>query len=603
MRTNPAEVTLAEVRDKVAEAAKRPHPRLFAGCEGEALRRKIAADPAMADYFTCIRVLADQTLATPLLERKMTGRRLLSVSRACLDRMFALGFAWRVTGERKYARRAAAEALAVCRFTDWNPSHFLDTAEMSLAVALCLDWLYDTLAPGERDELALSLIEKGLKASEASNGWVSASNNWGQVCHGGMTAAALAVMEKDPELAARIIHQAVTHVPLSMAVYAPDGGYPEGPGYWHYGTIYNVLLIECLESGLCTDFGLSRLPGFGETGVYIQVAMGPGFDNFNYADGWAGKSASTLVYWFANRFGIPVNPALTPALEAEWHARAIGKPDPKAVRQGRFEAEFLFAGLKKDPKGKGPLPPLDWQDRGEVPIAVHRGSWDSPNALYVGIKAGSPSHNHGQMDSGSFVLDALGVRWAEDLGAEDYERIESRGMNLWNREQESDRWRIFRLGTASHNTLVVDGQQQIAGGKALITAFSDDPASPSTIIDLTPNYADQAAAVTRTFSLPQRQRVEIRDRLAGLKPGSRVRWGMVTRAAIGITGSQATLKQEGKALALTAEGAGEAPWRIYNTATPPAEWDSPNPGTAMIGFEVEAPASGALEFVVSLLPL
>jgi len=44
-----------------------------------------------------------------------------------------------------------------------------------------------------------------------------------------------------------------------MAVYAPDGGYPEG--VWGYGTTFNVLLIEMLENGLGTDFGLSEQEG------------------------------------------------------------------------------------------------------------------------------------------------------------------------------------------------------------------------------------------------------------------------------------------------------------------------------------------------------
>ena len=93
-------------------------------------------------------------------------------------------------------------------------------------------------------------------------GWVQATNNWGQVCHGGLTAGALAVLEDEPDLAARTVHSAIHNVTSSMAVYEPRGSYPEGPGYWSYGTSYNVVLIAALESTLGTDFGLSRAPGF-----------------------------------------------------------------------------------------------------------------------------------------------------------------------------------------------------------------------------------------------------------------------------------------------------------------------------------------------------
>ena len=35
--------------------------------------------------------------------------------------------------------------LAVSRFTDWNPTHFLDVGEMVMALAIGYDWLYDSL--------------------------------------------------------------------------------------------------------------------------------------------------------------------------------------------------------------------------------------------------------------------------------------------------------------------------------------------------------------------------------------------------------------------------------------------------------------------------
>ena len=36
-----------------------------------------------------------------------------------------------------------------------------------------------------------------------------------------------------------------------------------------------------------------------------------------------------------------------------------------------------------------------------------------------------------------------------DLGPEDYFRIESRKMSLWNMSQNSDRWKIFRQQAAA----------------------------------------------------------------------------------------------------------------------------------------------------------
>jgi len=86
-----------------------------------------------------IREQTEALLAAPLLERVLEGRRLLAVSRECLNRIALLDFGWRLSGDDRLVARVVREVLAVCGFHDWNPSHFLDTAEMSLAVAWALD--------------------------------------------------------------------------------------------------------------------------------------------------------------------------------------------------------------------------------------------------------------------------------------------------------------------------------------------------------------------------------------------------------------------------------------------------------------------------------
>jgi hypothetical protein len=52
--------------------------------------------------------------------------------------------------------------------------------------------------------------------------------NWNQVCHSGLVVGALAIAEREPELARRIVDRAVRYVPKAGAVYAPDGSTPKG---------------------------------------------------------------------------------------------------------------------------------------------------------------------------------------------------------------------------------------------------------------------------------------------------------------------------------------------------------------------------------------
>lgn len=599
----PPSANIEEVRGWVKRAPS-THPRLLIDAEGlVALRESIKGDPLREKIAEVVVHQAELLLESAPIERKLKGRRLLGQSRRCIQRVLALSMAYHLTGEMKYVRRCEEELLAVARFKDWNPSHFLDVGEMTFGLAIGYDWLYEELDPQAREEIRGAIVEKSLTLpfGDQDYWWVKATNNWGQVCHAGLVAGALAVMEHEPELAARTVHSAITHVTRSMAVYEPSGSYPEGPGYWGYGTGYNVLLIASLESVLGTDFGLSFAPGFDETGAYPRLMTGSSGRYFNYADGGWRRGPQPALSWFAARYGRP-----------DWLIGEIELLDErldswreKPEQAGRFaplSLLWLARGAKASAASRVALP-LHWRGDGHVPITIHRSSWTDPDAVFVGIKAGSPSANHGHMDVGSFVLDADGVRWSHDIGAEGYHGIEARGMNLWSRRQDSDRWKIFRLNNHSHSTLVIDGALQHVPGKGKIIAFSDDPERAHTIIDMSELYP--GVRVRRGIRLLSSKQVIIQDELQGLKPGTRVRWGMLTLGEAGKEGGRSLELTQGNAslslLRISPTGDVQG-WRVIDSETPRNEWDSPNPGTAMVAFEALAPDSGELTLCVWITP-
>ena len=84
-------------------------------------------------------------LGLPVNER-VVGTAFAGNLRENLRRILFLGFAYRMTGEKRYSDRAEAEMLKAASFSDWNPSHFLDVAEMTAALAIGYDWLYPKLS-------------------------------------------------------------------------------------------------------------------------------------------------------------------------------------------------------------------------------------------------------------------------------------------------------------------------------------------------------------------------------------------------------------------------------------------------------------------------
>jgi len=174
------------------------HPRiLLLQDEEAAIKKAIESDSTWAAVHQAILSECANLLEQPPVERILEGRRLLGKSRECLRRVFFLSYAWRMTGDERYARRAERELLAVARFTDWNPSHFLDVAEMTMALAIGYDWLHGALRKESLQSIREAILQKGLQPSldPRHSGWATASHNWNQVCNAGMTYGALAIFE------------------------------------------------------------------------------------------------------------------------------------------------------------------------------------------------------------------------------------------------------------------------------------------------------------------------------------------------------------------------------------------------------------------------
>ncbi|HNR33525.1 MAG TPA: heparinase II/III family protein, partial [Candidatus Hydrogenedentes bacterium] len=470
-----------------------------------------------------------------------------------------------------------------------------DVAEMTAALAIGYDWLFNSLAADARNTIRDAIVDKGLETSMKGGGWVMTTNNWNQVCHGGLTLGALALFEDEPELSKRVIARAIKYVPRAMDEYEPDGVYPEGPSYWLYGTTYNVLMIAALESVLGSDFGLASAEGFLKTPEFYLHATGPTGLFFNFADCGFRSGPAPAMHWFAQRRNDPT---------LLWREKAtleqLAVETPSATDGGDRMLPLLLAWGQPVREATAPRT-LHWKGDGPVPVAMLRSAWQD-DATYMGVKGGSPSANHGHMDIGSFVLDMKGVRWAVDLGMEAYHALEARGLDLWNRRQESERWTVFRLNNHSHNTLVIDGQLQRVEGNARITRFSDDPGRPFAVVDMTSAYEGQVDRARRGVRL-MGDAVLIQDEVAAPNRAVSIRWAMATRAEVTIAeDGGAVLRQDGQTVSLRVLAPANARLTVRDIENPPREFDSKNPNTRMVGFEALIPAATTETWGVLLEP-
>jgi len=583
----------SDLRARFDALIEKPHPRLVTNND------TLPDTGPLEGFVAEIIKEADALCAVAPLGRVMEGRRLLAVSREALRRMQILSVAWMRGRDRRHLERAEAELLAVCAFEDWNPDHYLDTAEMMLGVSFGYDILYNALSPESRETIAGALWRLGLStALDNKQWWVRSNSNWGQVCHAGATAAAVVLAGRHPEEAFAVMSRAYENIRIPMGEYGADGVYPEGPMYWDYGTSFNVIWFIIAGHAPGTVYDIGMIPGFAESAGFVLHTTAPSGYCFNFADCSLGRRNFPALLWFAERYPELYGGAGAGVFATEWGTLA---ENPRRYVGNRVAPLICLFGLggkngtgdptceMKQSTQAGEPVPLDYVGHGPSEIVTMRSAWDDPKAWYVGIKAGTPSAPHGHMDTGSFILEAKGVRWACEAGMENYHNLEKIGFNLWDGKQDGDRWNVFRYGAVSHNIIRInDGKQNVKSHVRIDDCDLNVP-SPGVRLDLTPAYG---RPVTREFVFRGRSSLEITDTVGGLGEGDVVRFQMLTKAAPAIGGSVLTLTQDGETLTLEAPGG--AVWQSVEASALRNAWDTPEkePDYKVVYFEIRVAADG-----------
>jgi hypothetical protein len=573
------------------------HPRiLLVKDEENQIKKTIGSDKTWQNLQEAIINECRRLINDPPVERIQIGRRLLDKSREALRRIFMLSYGYRMTKDPAILKRAELELLTISRFSDWNPSHFLDVAEMTMAAAIGYDWLYAELSDQSKAIIKEAILKKGIEPSldSKNNSFLKAEHNWNQVCNAGMTYGAMAIYEDNPELARKIINRALETIVISMTDYGPDGAYPEGYGYWGYGTSFNVMFVSAIEKLFGNDFGLAAKPGFLKTAGYLENMTGPSGKPFNFSDAGNEGGLQPAMFWFASRLK-------DPSLLWVERSRLQSTSAAQLVRNRLLPGTLLWSNGVGIDKIKPPKETM-WVGKGKNPVALMRTSWTDSNAIYVGLKGGSVTVNHAHMDIGSFVMEANGVRWAMDFGMQDYESLESKGIQLFGRTQDAQRWTVFRYTNLVHNTLAIDSQHQLVKGYAPIVSSGTSPENMNAVTDISAVYEGMVAKSIRGVAIIDKSYVVVRDEIKTNDKSRKVRWTMLTPADVKISsGNSAELTKDGKKLILQVNATGKVTMKTWST-DPPNSYDAPNPGTVLVGFEVILPPNSENVLEVTLAP-
>jgi hypothetical protein len=210
---------------------------------------------------------------------------------------------------------------------------------------------------------------------------------------------------------------------------------------------------------------------------------------------------------------------------------------------------------------------------------------------------------HGDLDCGDFVLDALGQRWAGELGSGDYDATGYFSSEL----QDSVRWLWYRKMTEGQNTLSMAGANQDVNALPVWQFGSTgDAQGPSTVMDISSNSTAFMTADLSTAYFGQsikrgirfingRKQILLQDELTNTN--ATTYWRMHTNATITIDGNNANLSLGGQSMQvqLINPPSGVAWQNLQPVRTSDApqlqsgqEADQPNPGVSVLSLSIPA---------------
>ena len=373
--------------------------------------------------------------------------------------------AYIITENTKYLELCYEVAIQLGGWEHWGPGHFLNCADSANDFALYYDWTYQgyiklmesgkqRIGGGSYDVKVLAeiLARQGVHEGYLStNGkcdhvsevvgiggssYSQRTNNWAAVCVGGMTVAALAVFDGNAgeeylaEAKDMVGKNLQSLLAMGMDIYAPDGAYIEGPGYWNYGTNNYFRMCAALDSAAGTNYGLMDCWGIDSTCYYACHTEDNNSQYFPFHDGTVGSQDTSYFFYVADYFN-----------DATLYDVRLNQING-GTKNGTI-LDMLYYPRNKEIDADAIQ--LDYYSE-SIDLFATRSSWEK-DGLFASIIGGKNKVSHGQMDAGDFVYHNGGNIWIYDLGTENYNCT-----GFW---PDATRYRFYVMKPEGNNTVAI----------------------------------------------------------------------------------------------------------------------------------------------------
>ncbi len=438
----------------------------------------------------------------------------------------AFAFSYQMTGDSKYAEYAWDDMSIILSWTDLNLAHKLDVSEAMAGLAIGYDWLYDYwVETGRVEYIEQRLHDLGLYTSW--NGYTSLSggmgtefvfdNNHGVVANNGALMLALALMDVEPEACSWIASQAIKGMELNIDKWDTEMWY-EGASYWELTMMHTVKFLDVLDGVLGTDFGMSNLEGLSNAANAELLFHAPR-GIYNYGDANRDYFYVPELYWLDNRYG---DGSLS-------HYMGLDISYKFGVNSNQWLNEDYVLGalwydVEKAWNASADNMALDYVNT-DLDVITARNNWSWENYKFFGAKGGNdPADGHAHLDTGSFVFESNGVRWANELGMGTYDD------DYFLSESNTDaRWKHMTVRAEAHNTIHDNANTSGVDQKrayADLTLVKKTNNGVIATVNMQPALSNASAATRGFFFTDNRQSLVIRDEV-NVNNTNKIWWNMM----------------------------------------------------------------------------
>lgn len=385
----------------------------------------------------------------------------LTSARASQGRIIDLAIASVLDSNPAYRNRATEELLNLTRWSTWvDPSRSrlpmdLCAAEVSLACAVGLDWLWDHLREEQRTEVLNALRQRAIQAYrnsiDADVWWRTAVNHWNAVINSAVGLTALALEDEFDE-AGEVAEEAKQNLQHFFDDLGRDGGWDEGIWYWGYAMRFVLLFAEA-SARLRDDQSLYHQRGMKDTGLF-PIYFSPNGKATSFGD-IARLPLYGALYLLDARVGRP---------ELTWWLDRYSENnhDVSTTEWSKAGLSLLF-----HPEDSSAKPPALQRSKvfQQIGWSALADDWPEPS-FYCSVKTGDLAVSHAQHDMNSLQLQVNGEMVLVDVG---------HPMEEGTAYFSGARGEFYEIQARAHNTIIVAEEDHRPDAQGAVVHIEQKP--------------------------------------------------------------------------------------------------------------------------------